>query len=62
MKHRRFGRLGWRVSEVSLGTTWLIEKDNTNRVKRVLEAVHRSLDLGVNFIDTAPTYSNIVMA
>ena len=58
MKYRELGRTGWKVSEVSFGT-WAIggawgdvdDKDS-------IAALHRSLDLGVNFFDTADVYGD----
>jgi aryl-alcohol dehydrogenase-like predicted oxidoreductase len=57
MKHRIFGRLGWRVSEIGFGawaiggTAWGKQGDNES-----VRALHKALDLGCNFIDTAQGY------
>ncbi len=53
MHYRELGRTGWKVSEISFGA-WAIgdawgEVDD----KESLAALHRAVDLGVNFIDTA---------
>ena len=58
MKYRIFGRLGWQVSEIgfgawAIGGGWGAQKDEDS-----LAALHRALDLGVNFIDTALGYGN----
>ena len=58
MEYRELGRTGWKVSEVSFGT-WAIggtwgEVDD----KESIAALHRSLDLGVNFFDTADVYGD----
>jgi len=58
MKYRTFGRLGWQVSEIgfgawAIGGGWGAQKDEDS-----LAALHRALDLGVNFIDTALGYGN----
>jgi aryl-alcohol dehydrogenase-like predicted oxidoreductase len=58
MKYRPFGRTGWNVSEVSFGA-WAIggawgDVDDTTS----LAALHKSLDCGVNFIDTADVYGD----
>ncbi len=58
MKYRPFGRTGWQVSEVSFGA-WAIggtwgQVDDENS----LAAMHRAIDLGVNFIDTADVYGD----
>jgi len=55
MRYRRLGRYGVRVSEVSIGG-WLthgrsIDDSTTERI------VHKALDLGVNFFDTADVYN-----
>jgi len=58
MNYRKLGRTGWRISEVSFGAwaiggTWGNVDDNAS-----LETLHRALDLGVNFFDTADVYGN----
>jgi aryl-alcohol dehydrogenase-like predicted oxidoreductase len=58
MKYRTFGRLGWQVSEIGFGA-WAIGGGwGTQRDEDSLAALHRALDLGVNFIDTALGYGN----
>src|SRR5208337_2253578 len=56
MRYRELGRTGWKVSEVSfgawaIGSMWGRVDDNES-----LAALHRAIDLGVNFIDTADVY------
>ncbi len=57
MKYRRFGRLGWEVSEIGFGAwplggqMWGEQSDEDS-----IAALHRFLDLGGNFIDTALAY------
>jgi aryl-alcohol dehydrogenase-like predicted oxidoreductase len=58
MNYRELGRTGWQVSEISLGA-WAIggswgEVDDAES----LAALHKALDLGVNFIDTADVYGD----
>lgn len=58
MQFRKLGRTGWKVSEISFGAwaiggTWGKVKD-----KESLETLHRALDLGVNFFDTADVYGD----
>src|SRR5512136_2944263 len=58
MEYRELGRTGWKVSEISFGT-WAIggawgDVDDRESVA----ALHRSLDLGVNFFDTADVYGD----
>lgn len=58
MKYRTFGKLGWQVSEVgfgawAIGGGWGPQNDQDS-----VQALHRALDLGVNFIDTAAGYGS----
>ncbi|NBX21067.1 MAG: aldo/keto reductase [Betaproteobacteria bacterium] len=58
MQYRPLGRTGWNVSTVSFGA-WAIggtwgEVDD----KDSMAALHRALDLGVNFFDTADVYGD----
>jgi aryl-alcohol dehydrogenase-like predicted oxidoreductase len=58
MQYREFGRTGWKVSSISFGAwaiggTWGKVDD-----KESLAALHRAIDLGVNFIDTADVYGD----
>jgi len=58
MKYRELGRTGWKVSEISfgcwaIGGTWGDVND-----KESISALHRALDLGVNFFDTADVYGD----
>ncbi len=58
MQYRELGRTGWKVSSISFGA-WAIggtwgEVDD----KESLAALHRALDLGVNFFDTADVYGD----
>ncbi len=57
MTYRTFGSLGWKVSAVSFGA-WAIGGDmwGPQDDGESLRALHRALDLGVNFIDTAQGY------
>jgi aryl-alcohol dehydrogenase-like predicted oxidoreductase len=58
MQHRELGRTGWKVSTISfgawaIGSSWGAVKDDES-----LAALHRALDLGVNFFDTADVYGD----
>jgi len=58
MKYRELGRTGWEVSEISFGA-WAIGSawgDVDDRES--LAALHRAVDLGVNFFDTADVYGD----
>ncbi|HUU28284.1 MAG TPA: aldo/keto reductase [archaeon] len=58
MRYRRFGRLGWQVSEIGFGG-WAIG-GGWGRVddKEAMALVHEALDSGINFIDTAQGYGD----
>jgi aryl-alcohol dehydrogenase-like predicted oxidoreductase len=58
MDYRELGRTGWSVSTISFGAwaiggTWGPVSDEES-----LAALHRALDLGVNFFDTADVYGD----
>ncbi|WP_160724393.1 aldo/keto reductase [Bacillus sp. USDA818B3_A] len=59
MNYRVLGKTGLKVSEIGYGawgignTGWLGAKDDES-----LKALHKSIDLGLNFIDTALGYGN----
>jgi aryl-alcohol dehydrogenase-like predicted oxidoreductase len=55
MHYRRFGRLGWEVSEVGYGM-WGMAGWSGSEDARSLEALHESVRLGCNFFDTAWAY------
>ena len=58
MKYRTFGRTGWEVSEIGFGA-WAIGADWGHVSEAdALEALNKSIDLGVNFIDTADVYGD----
>jgi aryl-alcohol dehydrogenase-like predicted oxidoreductase len=58
MKYRELGRTGFKISEVSFGSwaiggTWGPVKDNES-----IAALHKAVELGVNFFDTADVYGD----
>jgi aryl-alcohol dehydrogenase-like predicted oxidoreductase len=58
MQYRELGRTGWKVSAVSFGAwaiggTWGPVKDTES-----LAALHRAVEFGVNFFDTADVYGD----
>ncbi len=58
MQYRELGRTGWKVSEISFGA-WAIGADwGAVNDQDSLAALHRAVDLGVNFIDTADVYGD----
>ena len=48
--YRRFGRTGWNVSDIVLGTGRIRDEDGE-------EVARMAIDRGVNYIDTSPDYS-----
>ena len=57
MKYRVLGGTGLRVSEYTLGTMSYGSDGNTDE-SECIRIVHSALDRGINFIDTADTYSH----
>lgn len=58
MEYRKLGRTSWQVSAISfggwaIGSTWGPVDDRES-----LAALHRAVDLGVNFFDTADVYGD----
>ena len=57
MEYRRLGRTGLEVSELGFGA-WEIGWTRPEEGDEVGRLLNRALDLGINFIDTAPIYGN----
>ena len=55
MHYRRFGRLGWQVSEIGYGM-WGMAGWTGSDDDRSLDALHEAVRLGCNFFDTAWGY------
>ena len=59
MNYRKLGKTGLKVSEIGYGawgigkTMWIGASDDES-----VKALHRSIDLGLNFIDTALGYGD----
>src|SRR5712691_7363245 len=59
MEYRAFGQTGWKISAIGFGArgiggdAWGTTDDKTS-----LAALHKAIDLGVNFIDTADVYGD----
>jgi aryl-alcohol dehydrogenase-like predicted oxidoreductase len=58
MHYRQLGRTGWKVSDISFGAwaiggAWGSVSDDES-----LAALHKAIDCGVNFIDTADVYGD----
>jgi aryl-alcohol dehydrogenase-like predicted oxidoreductase len=56
MEYRALGRTGYPVSAIGLGTWALGGSWGATDDRESLAALHRALDLGVNFFDTADVY------
>ena len=57
MKLRALGRTGLQVSELGLGGLFISSVGGLPQDESV-RAIRRALELGVNYLDTAPTYAN----
>ena len=58
MNYRKFGRIGWDVSEISFGA-WAVGGEwGTVDDGQSIAAMKRALELGVNFFDTADVYGD----
>ena len=55
MQHRRFGRLGWQVSEIGYGM-WGLAGWTGSDDAETATALERAVALGCNFFDTAWAY------
>ena len=54
MQYRTFGKLGWQISQIGCGT-WAFGWDSQDESESI-RALHKALDLGCNFVDTARQY------
>ena len=59
MNHRTLGRTGWNVSEISFGA-WAIGGGQWGGANddESMTTLHRAMDLGINFFDTADVYGD----
>src|SRR3984893_17815521 len=57
MEYRKLGRTGVKVSPLCLGAMMFGQRGNPDHddSERI---IHRALDAGINFVDTANVYSN----
>jgi aryl-alcohol dehydrogenase-like predicted oxidoreductase len=58
MQYRELGRTGWNVSSISFGAWAIGAAWGTVNDAESLAALHKAVDLGVNFIDTADVYGD----
>ena len=57
MQYRKFGRLGWQVSEVGYGMWGLAQWKDTDK-REVIFALETAVEKGCNFFDTAWAYGD----
>ena len=57
MRYRKFGRTGWKVSEIGYGM-WGMGEWTGSDDEESLRSLQRAVDLGCNFFDTAWAYGN----
>jgi len=58
MNYRELGRTGWKVSEISFGAWAIGSMWGKVDEKESLAALHKALDVGINFFDTADVYGD----
>ncbi len=58
MKYRPLGRTGWKVSEISFGAWAIGGAWGDVSDEESMAALHKAVDSGVNFIDTADVYGD----
>ena len=56
MKYRKLGQTGLEVSELSMGGAWITQRAAARAAG--IAAVRRALELGINYVDTAPGYAD----
>jgi len=56
MRRRKLGRTGLEVSELGMGGAWITERAAARADG--IAAVRRALELGINYVDTAPSYAD----
>lgn len=57
MDYRNLGRTGVKVSPLCLGAMMFGQRGNSDH-EDCIRIIHRALDAGINFVDTADVYSN----
>ena len=57
MNYRTFGRTGWKVSEIGYGM-WGLAGWSGSDDQETLASLHRAIELGCNFFDTAWAYGD----
>ena len=57
MRYRIFGRTGWKVSDIGYGM-WGMAGWTGSDDEESLKSLHRAVELGCNFFDTAWAYGS----
>lgn len=58
MKYRKLGKTGWEISEIGFGTWAIGGSWGKTDDKKSMAALHKAVDMGVNFFDTADVYGD----
>lgn len=58
MEYRTLGRTGWQISAVSMGAWAIGGSWGEVEDEESIAALHKAIDLGVNFLDTADVYGD----
>src|SRR5271154_2882803 len=58
MNYRTLGRTGWDISEISFGAWAIGGSWGSQSDEESMATLHRAIDLGINFIDTADVYGD----
>lgn len=58
MEYRELGQTGWRISAISCGTWAMGGSWGPPDDRKSMQALHKVIDLGVNFLDTADVYGD----
>lgn len=58
MKYRKLGKTSWNVSEISFGAWAIGGSWGAVDDKQSLATLHKAIDLGINFFDTADVYGD----
>lgn len=58
MEYRELGRTGWRIAAISCGTWAMGGSWGPPDDQKSMQALHKVVDLGVNFLDTADVYGD----
>src|SRR5579885_1392485 len=56
MQYRKLGHSSFSLSAIGLGCMGMSEFYGTRNDQESIDVIHRALDLGVNFLDTADVY------